>query len=103
MFDDIFKGAIIDDGEQQAELKFDNLIPKGFRTLERMFDLSDKFRRAVNVKTHSSSLQFKLINLGTEIEHKYVNLGKCFSPGEKISSSDCSNNTNIFFPRHMKI
>ena len=81
--DETFKGAIIDDEEHQAELKFDNFIPKGVRTLERMFDLNDKFRRPVNVKTHSSSLQFELINLGTEIEPKYVNLGKCFSLGER--------------------
>ena len=79
-----FKGAIIDNEEHQGELKFDNFIPKGVRTLERMFDLNEKFRRPVNVKTQSSSLQFELINLGTEIEPKYVNLGKCCSPGEKI-------------------
>ena len=48
-----------------------------------MFDLNDKFKRPVNVKIHSSSLQFELINLRTEIEPKYVNLGKCCSPGEK--------------------
>ena len=81
--DETFKGAIIDDEEHQAELKFDNFIPKGVRTLERMFDLNDKFRRPVNVKTHSSSLQFDLINLGTEIEPKYVNLGKFCSPDER--------------------
>ena len=38
--DETFKGAIIDDEEHQAELKFDNFIPKGVRTLERMFDLN---------------------------------------------------------------
>ena len=48
-----------------------------------MFDLNERIRRPANVKTHSSSLQFELINLETEIEPKYVNLGKCFSPGEK--------------------
>ena len=72
MNDETFKGAIIDDEEHQAELKFDNFIPKGVRTLEWMFDLNSKFRRPANVKTHSSSLQFKLINLG-----------KCFSWGER--------------------
>ena len=82
MNDETFKGEIIDDEEHEAKLKFNNCIPKGVRTLERMFDLNEKFRRPVNVKTHSSSLQFELINLGTEIEPKYVNLGKCFSPGE---------------------
>ena len=63
-----FKGAIIDDEEHQAKLKFDKFIPKGVNTLERMFDLDNKFRRPANFKTHSSSLQFELINLGTEVE-----------------------------------
>ena len=48
-----------------------------------MFDLNEKFRRPANVKTHSSSLQFELFNLGTEIEPKYVSLRKCFSPDER--------------------
>ena len=48
-----------------------------------MFDLDNNFRKPANVKTHSSSLQFELINLGTEAEPKYVNLGKCCSPGER--------------------
>ena len=81
--DETFKAAIIDDEEHQAELKFNNFIPKGVRTLERMFDLDNKFKRPANVKTHSLSLQFKLINLGTEGKPKYVNLGKCCSPGER--------------------
>ena len=81
--DGTFKGEIIDDEEHRTELKFDNFIPKGVRTLEKMFDLNEKFRRPVNVKTQSSSLQFELINLGTEIEPKYVNLGKCCSLGER--------------------
>ena len=61
--DETFKGAIIDHEEHQAELKFDNFIPKGVRTVEQMFDLDNKFRRPANVKTHSLSLQFELINL----------------------------------------
>ena len=83
MNDEMFKGEIIDDEQHQAELKFDNFIPKGVRNLERMFDLDNKFRRPTNVKTHSSSLQFELINLGTKVKPKYVNLGKCCSPGER--------------------
>ena len=51
--------------------------------LEQMFDLETKFRRPSNVKTHSSSLQFELINIGSEVEPKYVNLGKCCSPKER--------------------
>ena len=48
-----------------------------------MFDLDNKFKNPANVKTHSLSLQFELINLGIEAEPKYVNLGKCCSPGER--------------------
>ena len=83
MNDDTFKGAIIDDEGHQEELKFGNFIPKGIRTLEQMFDLDKRFRNPTNVKTHSSSLQFEMINLGTEAEPKYVNLGKCYSPSER--------------------
>ena len=81
--DEVFKGAIVDDEEHQAKLRFDNFIPKGVRTLEWMFDLNENFRRLENVKTQSSSLQFELINLGTETKPKYVNLGKCCSPTER--------------------
>ena len=83
MNDDTFKGAIIDDEEHQAELKFRNFIPKGVRNLERMFDLDNKFRKPANLKTHNSYLQFEMINLGTEAELKYVNLAKCCSFGER--------------------
>ena len=81
--DEVFKGAIIDDEEHQAALKYDNFIPKGVRTLETMFYLNEKFRSPANVKTHNSSLQFELINLGTETNPKFVNLGKCCSPAER--------------------
>ena len=33
--DEVFKGAIIDDEEHQAKMKYDNFIPKGVRTLEK--------------------------------------------------------------------
>ena len=52
--------------------------------MEKMLDLDNKFRRLANVKTHSSSLQFELINIGSEADPKYVNLGKCYSPRERI-------------------
>ena len=48
-----------------------------------MFDMETKFRRPANVKTHSSYLQFELINIGSEAEPKYVNLGKFCSLDER--------------------
>ena len=68
---------------QNEEVTKGNWMPKGVRTLEGMLDLHNKFRNPTNVKTNSSSMQYELINLGTEVEPKYVNLGKCFSPGER--------------------
>ena len=51
--------------------------------MEGMFDLNNKFRRPTTVKTHNSYMQFELVNLGSEVEPKYVNLGKCFSLEER--------------------
>ena len=48
-----------------------------------MFDLNNNFRRLANAKMHNSSMQFELVNLGSEAEPKYVNLGKCCSLGER--------------------
>ena len=81
--DENFKGAVIDEEEHQANLRTGNFIPKGVRTLEGMFDLNNKFRRPANVKTNSSFMQFEMINLESEVEHKYVNWGKCCSPRER--------------------
>ena len=81
--DENFKGVVIDEEEHQVNLRSGNFTPKGVRTLEEMFDLNNKFRRPTNIKTHSSSMQFELVNLGSEAEPKYVNLGKCCSLRER--------------------
>ena len=83
-----FKDIVIDNEEHQANLQNKDVtkgtfIPKGVRSLEGMFDLHHKFRKPTNVKTNSSSMQYELINLGTEVDPKYVNLGKCCSPRER--------------------
>ena len=74
---------MIDDEEHQANLQSGNFMPKAVKTLEGLFDLNIKFKKPPNVKTNSSSMQYELINLGTEVEPKYVNLGKYCSPGER--------------------
>ena len=86
--DGVFKKSIIDDEEHQADLQSrevtkGNFMPTGVSTLEGIFDLQNKLRKQANVKTNSSYMQFELINLGTEAEPKYVNLGNCCSPGER--------------------
>ena len=81
--DETFKDSVIDDEDHQANIQSGNFMPKGVTTLEGLFDLNNKFRRPTNAKTNSSSMQYELINLGTEDEPKYVNLGKCCSLGER--------------------
>ena len=86
--EETFKDSMIDDEEHQENLQNKevtkwNFMPKGARSLEGMFDLHKKFKNLANVKTNSSSMQYELINLGTEAEPKYVNLGKCCSPIER--------------------
>ena len=67
---------VIDDEENQANLHGQNFMPKGVKTLEGLYDLNNKFRKPTNVKTNSSSMQYELINLGTEAEPTVCKLGK---------------------------
>ena len=48
-----------------------------------MFDLQNKLWKLANVNTNNSSMQSELVNLGSEVEPKYVNLGKCWSPRKR--------------------
>ena len=83
-----FKESIIDKEEHQSDLQNrdmvkGNFMPKIVRIIEGMFDWKNKFRKPTNVKTNSSSMQHELVNLGTKDEPNYVNLGKCWSHGER--------------------
>ena len=86
--DETVKDYLINDEEHQANLQNGevtqgNFMPKGVRTLEGMFYLHKKFIKPSNVNTNSSSMQYELINLETEAEPKYVNMGSCCSPRER--------------------
>ena len=70
-------------GLQNEDIVKGNSMPKVVRTLEGMFDLQSKFQKPVNVKMDNSSMQHELVNLGSEAEPKYANLGKCCSHGER--------------------
>ena len=106
--DEVFKESIIDDEEYQAGLQnrymfIGNFMPKVVRTLEGMFDLQHKFKKPSNVQTNNLSIQYELVNLGMEVEPKYVNLGKCCSPGERFRFINCFKNIKIYFLEHMNI
>ena len=86
--EEVFKESVIDEDKHQSDLRDGdmlkgNFMPKVVRMLEGMFDLQHKFRKPTNVKTNSSSMQYELVNLGTESKPKYVKLGKCCFPGER--------------------
>ena len=52
-----------------------NIIPKSVISLENFYDLQDKFRQTINCKTQSSTLNHTPVNLGTEHEPQFINLG----------------------------
>ena len=86
--EEAFKESVIDEEEHQSDLQNEDTFKENFmlkvvRTLEGMFDLQNKFRKLANVKTNISSMQYELVNFGSEAKPKYVNLGKCCSPGER--------------------
>jgi len=57
-----------------------NTMPKGMVSLEKLYDLQNRFSGLTNTKTQSSKLAFEQVNLGTPEYPKYVNLGTCCSP-----------------------
>jgi hypothetical protein len=51
--------------EQGTSIFKSNVIPKGVASLEKIFDLQDRFKRITNDNTNSSTLIHQIINLGT--------------------------------------
>lgn len=88
-----FKSAVIDEkeheklmSEREGEEKDQaNVIPKSMVRMEHLYDLHDKFKKPTNYKTHSSSMKYEMVNLGTEKDPKNVNLGLGCSPQEKAA------------------
>ena len=60
-----------------------NFIPKSIVRLEKFYDFEDKFKKAVNCKTNSSSLSYEKVNLGTSENPQCINLGLGCSRQEK--------------------
>ena len=86
---DTFKDLSIDEVEHDNSL-FDhnfpsNLIPKSVINLEKYYDLQDKFKGNPNCKTHSSSLNFKTVNLRNEKNPQLINIGITYSLEEEMA------------------
>jgi hypothetical protein len=96
---DTFKDSIIDEGQHDQMVNPDTIdptqsnnpsgstngIPRNVVRLEKLYDLQDKFKKFINCKTNSSSMQFEVVNLGTNTMPQNINLGKNCSPEEKQS------------------
>lgn len=85
---DIFKDASIEeDGHEKALKEAYNVMkgktmPKGVVSLENLYDLQSQFRGPINTKTQSSTLSSEQVDLRTQEDLKYVNLGTICSPQE---------------------
>ena len=62
-----------------------NIIPKSIISMEKFYDLQDKFRKTTNCKTQSSTLNYAHVNLGSEQEPQCINLGIHCSHDEQIN------------------
>jgi hypothetical protein len=81
-----------------------NYIPRNVVRLEKLYDLQEKFKKFINCKTNSSSMQFEVVNLGTNTTPQNINLGKNCSPEEKqILHKIIPRNTKTYFPGPMNI
>jgi ribonuclease HI len=69
----------------ESSLDMVNSIPKSVVILEKFYDLQDKFKKAVNCKTNSSSLSYEKVNLGTKENLQCINLGVGCSEQEKVA------------------
>jgi hypothetical protein len=87
-----FKDSVIDENQHNEEINeislgnssnTENGIPKSVVNLEFFYDLQDKFKRKTNCKTNSSSMQYEVINLGTDQNPQNINLGINCSPSER--------------------
>lgn len=79
-----FKNMVIDEGDHDEAMNKEtpgndtshsNVIAPFVVRMEHLYDLHDKFERVTNYKTSSSTMQYEMINLGSEKDPRNVNLG----------------------------
>jgi len=87
----VFKYATIEEDEHEHALQEKsqapkgNTMPKGIVSLEKLYDLQNRFRGPKNTKTRSLELTYEQVNLETPQDLKYTNLSTCCSLREKQS------------------
>lgn len=78
ILDEAKHDEVINKEAHEAKKDHSNAMPKSVVMMEQLYDLQDKFKRVTNCMTHSSTMQYKIINLGFEKDPENVNLGlKC--------------------------
>ena len=86
---EVFRDAIIEEDEhdqvlqETREERRENPMPKGIVSLEKLFDLQNRFRGTPNTKVQSSILAHQQVNLGIDKDAKFFNLRKECSDQER--------------------
>jgi hypothetical protein len=85
---DMFQDLMIDDEVHEQDIRYywdeaskikANCILRNVLSLEKLFNLKNKFRNLMNPKTNFSTMMHVLVNLRTPKQPKYINLGTCCS------------------------
>ena len=82
-----YSNQIIDKDHHDRKIQqnsTDNAIPKSVVKLEDLYDLKNRFKRSTNSKLYSPTLNYELVNLGTDDKPQNVNLGIGPAPEEKL-------------------
>ena len=83
-----YSNQIIDEDHHDQQIQqngTDNAIPKSVVKLEDLYDLKNRFKRSTNSKLYSSTLNYELVNLGTDDKPQHINLSIGLAPEEKTS------------------
>jgi len=83
-----YANQIIDEDQHDRQLQQDstnNAIPKSVVKLEDLYDLKDRLKRSTNSKLQSSTLNYELVNLGTNAKPQNINIGLGLAPEEKLA------------------
>jgi len=83
-----YTNQIIDEDQHEKQLKQDsinNAMPKSIVKLEDLYDLKYQFQRSTNSKIQSSTLNYELVNLGTDTKPQNINLGLGLAHEERLA------------------
>ena len=62
-----------------------NAIPKSVVKLEDLYDLKYRFKRSTNSKLQSSTLNYELVNIGTDTKPQNIKLGLGLTKEERLA------------------